>query len=293
MDVSDFRLYLAPRVSGVSITFGRWMSTERYAATTIVQYCHYVVRAEGWALAFGVPLWRAAPETLRAWWDTLPAGPTTRRNARKALVLFYQSLGKTKNPALDIPVVPQPRGKPRPIASDEHLAFIAAAHDLGGIHEVVGVLFATTGCRFSELRTARREQFDLAAAEWRIAGKGSRRSGPRARIFPLHGDAVPIVRRWLRRTSDHLFVAEGPSTVPFIGERRLREVFRAVLDRAGLPRSIVPHRIRHTFATEALERGADLRVVQELMGHESLATTQVYTAVTPARMRDAVESMPA
>lgn len=275
--------------------FARWLTAERYAETTTAQYRHYASHAERWCIENGETLARARVPTLRAWWDSLSPGPTTRRTAHKSLTLFYQFIGRNVK-GLDeaVPLVPQPRGKPRPIASDEHLAFIGAAHELGGVHEIVGVLFATTGCRFNELRRARRQQFDLHGAEWRIVGKGSRRSGPRARFFPLHSDVIPVVAAYFveARTIDYLFPAEGPSTFPHIGERRFREIFRVILDQAGLPRTVVPHRLRHTFATEALGRGVDVRVLQELLGHDTLASTQIYTAVTPEQMRVAVDSGP-
>jgi integrase/recombinase XerD len=271
--------------------FEQWLHLARYSPDTITVYSHYARRAEVFAKAHGQSLTRATTDVLRAWWDTLPASTATRRNARKALVAYYRSLGRRLNPAEDIPSIRQPKGKPRPYASKDHLTLIAAAHELGGIHEVTALLWATTGARFSEVRKARREQFDLHGLEWTCVGKGVGLQGPKERILPLHSLVAPIVRCWFLESGspDYLFPAQGPSSVPYIGTRKLREIFHEVLDAAGLPHSIVPHRVRHTWATDALERGVDLRAIQEILGHESLGTTQIYTEVRIEMMRAAVE----
>jgi site-specific recombinase XerD len=159
---------------------------------------------------------------------------------------------------------------------------------------IVEVAYAA-GLRISELAGATLSQLELPRGELRVLGKGRKeRIGllGRPAIAALEAyldDARPALlarRRGPGRGSDpeHLFLnREG---VP-IGVRGLRFRIDRLCRIAGLPQGVSPHTLRHSFATHLLDGGADLRVVQELLGHESLATTQVYTHVSAARLRAA------
>jgi site-specific recombinase XerD len=149
------------------------------------------------------------------------------------------------------------------------------------------------GLRISELAGAQLALLDLGRGELRVYGKGRKE-----RIGLLGRPARHALRAYLedgrpllveRRTSD-----AAPPTEVFLnhrgdplGVRGLRYRLDRLCRRAGLPEGVSPHTLRHSFATHLLDGGADLRVVQELLGHESLATTQVYTHVSPARLRTA------
>jgi site-specific recombinase XerD len=146
------------------------------------------------------------------------------------------------------------------------------------------------GLRISELASARVADLDLRRGELRVLGKGRKERigllGAPARdaLAAYVAEARP---RLLRNAADDhgtLFVnsAGGP-----LGVRGLRYRIDRLVRRTGLPGGVSPHTLRHSFASHMLEGGADLRVVQELLGHESLATTQVYTHVSPGRLRSA------
>jgi site-specific recombinase XerD len=148
------------------------------------------------------------------------------------------------------------------------------------------------GLRISELAGARLGSLDLARGEMTVEGKGRRQrrtllGGP-ARdalaVYLADGRPALIARGPHARPTDALFVNHrgGP-----LGVRGIRYRLRRATERAGLPAATTPHTLRHSFATHLLDGGADLRVVQELLGHADLATTQVYTHVAPARLRSA------
>jgi site-specific recombinase XerD len=139
-----------------------------------------------------------------------------------------------------------------------------------------------SGLRVAELCGLRLEDLDLHRRLVTVWGKGSRQ-----RQVPMSEPAMEAVAGWLARGRQQLMTAESPSDVLFLNRRGRplgpRDVRRLLDHRAASPTH--PHALRHSFATHLLDGGADLRVVQELLGHASLQTTQVYTHVSKERLR--------
>jgi site-specific recombinase XerD len=143
---------------------------------------------------------------------------------------------------------------------------------------VLELLYAA-GLRVSELCGLDRSGVDLRGRTVTVLGKGGKQ-----RRVPIHEQAVEVLTRWLDQGRAQM---DGPAEAVFVNQRgsRLgpRDVRRLLDSRAASPTH--PHALRHTFATHLLNGGADLRVVQELLGHASLATTQIYTHVSKERLR--------
>jgi site-specific recombinase XerD len=149
------------------------------------------------------------------------------------------------------------------------------------------------GLRISELAAADLGSLDLRRGELRVVGKGRKE-----RVGLLGRPAREALRAYLDDGRPVLAsrgdpLADLPTAVflnhhgAALGVRGLRMRLDRLCRLAGLPEGISPHTLRHSFATHLLDGGADLRVVQELLGHESLATTQIYTHVSPTRLREA------
>lgn len=144
-----------------------------------------------------------------------------------------------------------------------------------------------SGLRVAELCGLRPADLDLTQRTVRVWGKGSRQ-----RQVPLSEPAVVALDAWLQHGRSALVTSETPADAVFLNRRGRRLTprdVRRLLDRRALSPTH-PHALRHTFATHLLDGGADLRVVQELLGHADLGTTQHYTHVSKERLRRVVES---
>lgn len=150
---------------------------------------------------------------------------------------------------------------------------------------VLETLYAT-GCRASESAALRLQDLDLESGAARCVGKGDKE-----RIVPLGGAARDALRDYLERLRPQLTIRRPTTRTVFVSRsgRPLSrvEIWRIVkihARRAGVTHTISPHTLRHSFATHLLAGGADLRVVQEMLGHSSIGTTQIYTRVDMSRL---------
>ena len=144
-----------------------------------------------------------------------------------------------------------------------------------------------SGLRLAELCKVRLEQLQLDAGFINVIGKGNKE-----RVVPLGRKAVDALKHYLEAGRPKLVTPKSPGAVfltrrstPFATVTMWWRIKRCVR-RAGIARNVTPHMLRHSFATHLLEHGADLRVIQELLGHASISTTEVYTHVASHRLRE-------
>lgn len=157
---------------------------------------------------------------------------------------------------------------------------------LGKRDRAILELFYASGLRLSEVCGARLENLDREEGFIRVTGKGNK-----TRIVPVGIQAREAIERYVKlerpdlvkaKSSSHLFlsVRGGP-----LSPERMRSIVKQRAEQAGIESKIYPHLLRHSFATHLLQNGADLRVIQEMLGHADISTTQIYTHVDQKRLK--------
>ena len=263
---------------------------------TVAAYRSDLAQYQGWLQERGVELHGSGREAILdhlAW--RLNAGYQARSTARflSGLRGFYRFLLREglieQDPTLQVEL-PQ-LGRPLPKSlSEADVEALLAAPDIGepiGLRDraMLEVLYAC-GLRVTELISLTLEQVNLRQGVLRVFGKGSKE-----RLVPLGEEAMVWVARYVR-DSRPLLLDGKPSDVLFPslrGEQMTRQTFWYRIKHqarvAGISKSLSPHTLRHAFATHLLNHGANLRVVQMLLGHSDLSTTQIYTHVARARLQ--------
>ncbi|MGV3659560.1 MAG: tyrosine recombinase [Prosthecobacter sp.] len=149
-------------------------------------------------------------------------------------------------------------------------------------------LFYASGVRLSELADARLENISLEEGWIRVTGKGSK-----TRLSPVGKSARKAITAWLKhgrpelvapKTQSHIFISRNGTRLT---TARIQQIVKERAELCGIdPARVHPHLLRHSFATHLLNNGADLRVIQEMLGHADISTTQIYTHVDQARLKD-------
>ena len=175
---------------------------------------------------------------------------------------------------------------------DEVLSLIKSSEDHSSSgrrnRAMIAVLFSS-GLRISELLGLKRNQINLATGEFSVRGKGGK-----VRPGFLSSEALDILGDYIDNRSDtnpclfirHYKNAHLDSRKTPLGARAVQRIIATLAVKAGITKPVTPHKIRHSFATDLLRNGADIRSVQALLGHSSITTTQIYTHVTDKSLRD-------
>jgi integrase/recombinase XerD len=292
-------------VVGQISRFMDYLSVERgLAKNTLDAYGRDLARYSAYLQAKGVTDATEADENIVSGFVAFRAGseyaegrryrPSSVARSLAAVRMFHLFLlreGEAEGNPSEAVVRPKvPRTLPRPLSLEEVEAILRAPGeaDPAGIRDraILETLYGA-GLRISELVGLDVDEVDLDEGSVRVMGKGSKE-----RLVPLGRFAVAALESYLTRARPTLAGSRSGAAV-FLNQRGGRltrqgatRVLKGAATGAGLTKRVTPHTLRHSFATHLLEGGADVRVVQELLGHASLATTQIYTLVTGERLRE-------
>jgi integrase/recombinase XerD len=288
--------------SGWAEAFLEMMAVERAAAkNTLTAYSKDLADAQGFLAGRKRDLAAASAEDIEAYFQALSdrgLSPATAARRRASVRQFYRFvLGegwRDDDPSRRVDAPKQGRPLPKVLSRDEVDRIIAAASARDGAQGLrlgcmVELIYAS-GLRISELTSLRLDALARDPAYLMVRGKGGK-----DRLAPLNDAARTAVKAYLevRKT----FLPKGDAANPWLfpsrgkGGRLTPRRFAQLLDEAAAdagidPARVSPHVLRHAFATHLLEGGADLRVVQKLLGHADIATTQIYTHVAGDRLRE-------
>jgi integrase/recombinase XerD len=286
--------------------FLEMMAAERAAAAnTLAAYARDLADARTVLAAAGHDLATASAENIEAYFNGLGArglAAATAARRRAALRQFYRFVvgesWRADDPSRRVQAPRQGRPLPKVLTREEMERLIDAAAARDGaaglrLAAMVELIYAA-GLRVSELTALTLSALARDPAYLIVKGKGGKE-----RLAPLNLSARAAVKAYLPLRKSFLprGVTESPWLFPSRGARgrvtarRFAQLLDEAATLAGLdPAKVSPHVLRHAFATHLLEGGADLRVVQTLLGHSDIATTQIYTHVTQDRLREVVET---
>jgi len=273
-----------------------WME-RGLSPNTLAAYRADLTALERWLEGRGAELMSASRADLLSFMAArMEAGARPRSTARQlsSFRRFYRHLLRDgtmpEDPTAQIDMPKVGRSLPRSLTEEEVEALLAApavSDPLGHRDRTMLEVLYATGLRVTELVSLKLSSVNLSQGVLRIVGKGDRE-----RLIPLGEEAVqwlqqflqgPRVEILLERQTDYLFPTRR-------GDRMTRQAFWHIIKRhartAGIRKDLSPHTLRHAFATHLLNHGADLRVVQMLLGHSDLSTTQIYTHVARERLKD-------
>jgi integrase/recombinase XerD len=273
-----------------------WME-RGLSPNTLAAYRADLTALARWLAERGVPIMRTTRADLQDFIAyRVQAGARPRSTARQlsSFRRFFRYLVREgvvrEDPTAQIAMPKIGRSLPKSLTEEEVESLLGAPavnDPLGNRDRTMLEVLYATGLRVSELVNLRNAQVNLNQGVIRILGKGNRE-----RLIPLGEEAVRWINEFsraprgeilLERQTDYLFPTRR-------GDRMTRQAFWHIIKRyarkAGIAKELSPHTLRHAFATHLLNHGADLRVVQMLLGHSDLSTTQIYTHVARERMKE-------
>ena len=284
-------------MSELLTAYETYLTTEKRAsANTVSSYLRDVQQFASAIEGRGGDLTQVLPQDIRNYADTLTRrgkSPATVSRSVSSIKSFYTCLTARglvdQNPAKGVSPAKVERKLPQVLTGPEVELFLAQPEctDSKGYRDraMLELLYAT-GIRVSELIALDVDDVNLPSGMLKCYGKG------KERLIPLYPTAVRALSDYIHNVRPQLVdsAAETALFVNMHGERMTRQGFWKLIkyyqEKAGIQKDITPHTLRHSFAAHLLENGADLRSIQEMLGHADISSTQVYSRLVNQRIKD-------
>ncbi|MBS1526431.1 MAG: site-specific tyrosine recombinase XerD [Bacteroidetes bacterium] len=233
------------------------------------------------------------------WINELGMLPSSQARILSGIKAFYKYLlieDMIKTDPAELLESPKKQRKLPVTLSYQDIEKLIAAIDLskpeGPRNKAIIEVLYSCGLRVSELTELKLSNLYLDIEFIKVLGKGSKE-----RLVPIGSEAIKALRIWIEQVRVHTPVKKGEEDMVFLNRRgsRLTRVYvfmliKQLAEAAGIKKSISPHTLRHSFATHLVEGGADLRAVQEMLGHESITTTEIYTHLDREYLKEVITS---
>ena len=277
--------------------YGQYLEEKHSSANTISSYLRDISQFEQYLKTEqNIELETAQPEMVQGYMKWMTSHGKSASSVTRFLASaksFYNYLLANhiveQNPAKEITAVRAERKYPEILSNKEVELFLEQPQciDAKGYrdHAMLDLLYAT-GIRVSELISLNLEDLNLAAGFIRCNSRG------RERLIPMYHTAIKALKDYVRDIRPQI-IADKDENALFVnmnGERMSRQGFWKIIkyyqEKAGIEKDITPHTLRHSFAVHLLENGADLRSIQEMLGHADISSTQIYTHVVKNQLKD-------
>ncbi len=233
------------------------------------------------------------------WVNELGMLPSSQARVLSGVKSFYKYLlieDIIKNNPAELLESPKKQRKLPTVLSYQDIESLLGAIDLskpeGQRNKAILEVLYSCGLRVSELTELKLSNLYLDIEFVKVLGKGSKE-----RLVPIGGEAIKALKLWIENVRVHVPIKKGEEDMVFLNRRgsRLSRVYvfmliKQLAEMAGIKKVISPHTLRHSFATHLVEGGADLRAVQEMLGHESITTTEIYTHLDREYLKEVITS---
>ena len=272
------------------------------SANSIEAYSRDIEKLEQYAEPQGLKPDSVALSDLRefiSWVNELGMLPSSQARVLSGVKSFYKYLlieDVIKNDPAELLESPKKQRKLPVTLSYQDIEKLLAAIDLskpeGPRNKAIIEVLYSCGLRVSELTELKLSNLYLEIEFVKVLGKGSKE-----RLIPIGSEAINALKIWIEQVRVHIPIKKGEEDMVFLNRRgsSLTRVYifmliKQLAELAGIKKTISPHTLRHSFATHLVEGGADLRAVQEMLGHESITTTEIYTHLDREYLKEVITS---